>query len=366
MSPVLAGISSQAQAATLLGASILRDVRVSPFELPPPEIDEETGEESTEPRTLSNAGYLGAKAFFESSMGIDQRLQVVATKSTAFRQTRLPMTAVWDTLFNREPAAELDLRSLGNAAARGAPLVLQRMKDPWPKYLFSRNGRVVVHSRAGDFRELQEFGPGDEVKRIDWRASGKGEKLYVRSNQEDEQRDLTLVYDVELLLQGMDTWITHLNGRASQTKEKPYPYNPDDYKPPALMDLLTMLEFAAREDRTVNVVLYGRSFMGHLQEVVKSSNGGTGGRFDREDFLRKLSAPLQSAREVLFRERSLLGGKGFDPVNIFEDGELPFNPGKIYIFGLSKKNHEESVGVYRSLQRQGRLVAQIRKPREEE
>lgn len=360
LSPSLEGLTPDLLAASVFAGALLRASEVSMRERKNVKYDEDG---NTIP--LSTASYEGAKAFFTEDMSIDQRLQLVATSDAAYpADPRVPLNAVWDKLFKRDPLNGVDLTPLGNAAARGATLILQRMKDPWPKFVYSRNGRVIVNSRAGDFRELQEFAPGDEIKRIDWRASGKSDKLYVRNNQEDEQRDITLVYDLNLLNQGLATWLNVRAAKAAEKPDQPYPYDPDDYKPRALMDLLTLLEFAAKEDRTVNIVLYGRSMVRHFKGVVESSGGAGPALYDRDEFLKKLAEPLMAAQDVYSREERLFGRQGYPPINVFEGGSLPYDPGKIFVFGVSAKNFEKSAGVYRSLQRQGRLVAQLRKPKE--
>lgn len=361
ISPVLVGLGARAQVAAALGGVLLTDIEFSNDEWRHLAFDERM-----EKPKLTNAPWRAAQQHM-LELKVPARLTSCIERGVKYvEDPRIPMMEVWHKLFTQKPIEEVKFDSLASAATRSASLLLQRMKDPWPQFLFSRNGHIVVRSRAGDFRELNEYAPGDDLKQVDWRTSAKSDKLYVRLNQEDEQRDITMVFDVELLREGLATWMMHVKAQAAAPADKPHPVNPDDCRPKALMDLLVFLELAARDDRTVNFVLMGRGVIDSWKDVVKSRGIGGRSTYDAKRFLEKLGPALISANDLLEHEsaKAIFGAEGAPSLNIFSGGELPFADANIFVFGLSKKNHDQSVQVYRSLERQGKLVAQMKRRKE--
>lgn len=49
---------------------------------------------------------------------------------------------------------------------------------------------------ASEFAEYKEYSPGDDVRRIDWRASARQDRTYVREREHEAQIDVSLVLDV--------------------------------------------------------------------------------------------------------------------------------------------------------------------------
>jgi uncharacterized protein (DUF58 family) len=57
--------------------------------------------------------------------------------------------------------------------------------------------RMRALARSGDeFRSLRDYAPGDDLRRISWRASARSENLKVRENESSGSSDLTVVLDL--------------------------------------------------------------------------------------------------------------------------------------------------------------------------
>ena len=47
-----------------------------------------------------------------------------------------------------------------------------------------------------EFKEIREYRPGDEVKRIDWKASARSNKLMIRDYETESQTDIVIILDL--------------------------------------------------------------------------------------------------------------------------------------------------------------------------
>jgi uncharacterized protein (DUF58 family) len=57
------------------------------------------------------------------------------------------------------------------------------------------NYRSAFRGTGLSFAELREYEPGDEIKRIDWRATARAGKVYVKSFEEERQLSVILAVD---------------------------------------------------------------------------------------------------------------------------------------------------------------------------
>jgi uncharacterized protein (DUF58 family) len=57
------------------------------------------------------------------------------------------------------------------------------------------NYRSAFRGTGLSFAELREYTPGDEIKRIDWRATARAGKVYVKSFEEERQLSVILAVD---------------------------------------------------------------------------------------------------------------------------------------------------------------------------
>jgi uncharacterized protein (DUF58 family) len=55
--------------------------------------------------------------------------------------------------------------------------------------------RANVHGSSVEFSEHKEYSPGDELRHIDWKAFGKGDRYYVKQYEQESQLTVYLVLD---------------------------------------------------------------------------------------------------------------------------------------------------------------------------
>ena len=62
--------------------------------------------------------------------------------------------------------------------------------------LFAGNFLSIFSGQGMNFKELREYNLGDDVKSIDWSASAKTNKTYVKVNEEERQQHIVFLLDV--------------------------------------------------------------------------------------------------------------------------------------------------------------------------
>lgn len=62
--------------------------------------------------------------------------------------------------------------------------------------LFAGNFLSIFSGQGINFKELREYNLGDDVKSIDWSASAKTNKTYVKVNEEERQQHIVFLIDV--------------------------------------------------------------------------------------------------------------------------------------------------------------------------
>lgn len=300
------------------------------------------------------------EAFVKESVLID----ALRTSDRLGKRNFSPMTLVWQHLFTPSRATEDKLRPLHGSVSNMVKVLQKRMRDVWPRFIFSRGGSVVVKARAGDFLELKEYNrERDDYRSIDWKTSSRTDKWYVRNNQDEETRNLTLVYDIELLLEGYEEWQSALEAeKEAEEENKGTNGKTLVQKPRALQDLFAILNVAAGENRDVSLRLYGRSHVHTFQRVVRSRPGKPCAWYEREAFSTELSKYLDRAAKILKEERTVFGESGWGEVSIFAGDDRKFSEPCIYLFGVSDKNDQLSSGVYQTLRREQKLIGRIRIP----
>lgn len=97
----------------------------------------------------------------------------------------LPTADATPSLINRETIARLEPQ-------------LKRLRLKTRRSLDSDligNYRSAFRGSGLSFAELREYTPGDEIERIDWRATARAGKVYVKSFEEERQLSVILMID---------------------------------------------------------------------------------------------------------------------------------------------------------------------------
>jgi hypothetical protein len=85
-----------------------------------------------------------------------------------------------------------------------------RLQNGWSRMISPADGRgsKKAPDRTDDFRELREYSTNDDIRRVDWNAFARTEKLYVREfNQAStaEARNISLLVDAESILSSFES-----------------------------------------------------------------------------------------------------------------------------------------------------------------
>jgi hypothetical protein len=209
-----------------------------------------------------------------------------------------------------------------------------------------------VPTTGGDIRELREYSLGDDFRRIVWSASQRLGKLIVRTNEETESRNYTFVVDLDHLAQDF------LRAKESASG--------DVAKASALIDLMTALELVRHENLSADVILYGRSFVESISDIVKARKGAQVGDLDKKAIKEVLLPKISAAVNMLAAEAQIKvnSTKSLSEVNPFESSDLRHDHRRIHILIGGEANK----GFYRraldSLVRRGMAaVSFITKPK---
>jgi hypothetical protein len=217
---------------------------------------------------------------------------------------------------------------------------------------------MVVPTTGGDIRELREYSFGDDFRRIVWSTSQRLGKLVVRTNEETESRNYTFVVDLDHLAQDF------LEKKGSITV--------DVTKAPGLIDLMTALELVRHENLSANVVLYGRSFIKSIPDMVKTRKGASVGDFDQKALKELLLPGVCAAVSTLAAEDQISSDteKQTVGVNPFESPDLKIDDSKrIHIFVGGQANKGFYRGALEAVVRRGIAAVSFipkKKPTEEE
>jgi hypothetical protein len=280
---------------------------------------------------LNTAMGRGIVKAFHSSCAIDVLTTYLLSYGGDGAQGQPPNSRVreiWSRLYRKSNDVDVDLFALLKKVGHGIDFLNQSSHAPFAQYLHARTGQVIVEAPAGEFKELKQFNAGDDYRRIDWRSSARKGNLYMRTHEEVESRPLCLLYDVEYLSDGL---------------KHPTP------KP--LLDMLTILSLAAREGQEVDIVLYGRSYLTTIKDVVKLGDGRTGS-VDTKKISDELLPYLGTAYTIHAMEQAIYdNAEGYPGVNIFEGTSLQLPRNAVVLCGISQKNFLQSapmLGVFRS------------------
>src|SRR4028118_1265215 len=58
--------------------------------------------------------------------------------------------------------------------------------------------RSTKRGSSVEFADFRSYNPGDDIRRIDWNAYGRFDKLFLKMFMEEEDLDLTLLLDASL------------------------------------------------------------------------------------------------------------------------------------------------------------------------
>ncbi|MCL2312455.1 MAG: DUF58 domain-containing protein [Firmicutes bacterium] len=70
------------------------------------------------------------------------------------------------------------------------------------KQLFAGNFLSVFSGQGMNFKELREYNFGDDIKSIDWSATAKTNKTYIKINEEERQQNIVFLVDVSKSIEG--------------------------------------------------------------------------------------------------------------------------------------------------------------------
>lgn len=260
----------------------------------------------------------GARTALSSGKGISQRL-LRPLYAAELPPRKLPAASVWTALYTEPSTSSINMDSLLSVIRGRVDLIRREFKDAWPRYLQSRVGRIVVPTTGGDIRELREYSLGDDFRRIVWAASQRSGKLIVRTNEETESRNYTFIVDLDHLAQDFL--------RAKESAQS------DVTKASALIDLMTALELVRHENLSADVVLYGRSFVESISDIVKARKGAQVGELDKKAIKEVLLPKVCAAVKMLAAEAQIKvdSTKSLSEVNPFESSDLRHDNRRIHI-----------------------------------
>jgi len=78
------------------------------------------------------------------------------------------------------------VRAFQRRSPRRPPLAAEAARDP----MFKRSGSSF------DLKNIREYGPSDDPRRIDWKLTGRSDRLYVKEFYEEERDGVCLLVDI--------------------------------------------------------------------------------------------------------------------------------------------------------------------------
>ena len=250
---------------------------------------------------------------------------------------------VWERLFESQSGSWLELTLDLDEVRRRSTALSRKVRAPFARFVNERAGRVIVDSASGDFRDLREYNDHDDIRVIDWRASSRSDRLYVREYETVEGRPIAVFCDLKHLLSGIEEYATEVtvtNG--------------------PLADLFMLLRFAEAEGREVNVECFGRTHFRSFKQAVSRTQSGHY-IFDEDAFRGDLEGLLSTVRGIYDQERTVFGNEGFPPVNIFAEANGSVERDKINIFLLAPENVPLCLPFVQKLRKCGQVAA-VMKP----
>jgi uncharacterized protein (DUF58 family) len=109
--------------------------------------------------------------------------------------------------------------------------------------------RSVRLGGATDFAEHQAYAPGDDIRRIDWRALGRLDRVYVRRFQEESRMAVAVLLDTSSSMGFAGTSTTPNNDKLSFAK----------------VIVATLLHLAAQQRDAPGVSLFAGERVAHIQ-----------------------------------------------------------------------------------------------------
>ncbi len=216
--------------------------------------------------------------------------------------------------------------------------VSRSFKSPYTRYLQRDGAPIVVKGSPGEFKEFTSYEPGNDPRRIDWKASARRDRLLVQERVEREIRPVTLVVDIEWLYENEST------GKVEKTI--------DEKK---LKTLCLHLLLAEREGQDIRLQVFGRRKVESFEKLfprhsVKDKK--------LQDDLRRSLGVLQ---DLQARELPVYGADGNRPgYNLFYEGSLDVPRDGLMVCAIAKKNLNASRGALEALEASGRHLHLLR------
>jgi hypothetical protein len=358
MLPPFSGLSDPAKVAGLIGSSLLtvmqsgtgeknRKRKLLEFFIAANADSDNVPAEHGESRRYS------ALNFFQDQLGITKPLyRMLAAPLPEGGKT--PEASVWQALL--KPASPgtpeaWDFGNLADESRQKADMIQTRFREPLAQFLYSRTGCVFVNANSGDFRGYRDYTNGDSLRQVDWKRSVKDGQLSVRLRDEEEVRGLRLIYDTEHLINAYKQW------KSAGSNEQAKQDNP-------LRELFVLCHLAALENVQVDMVLFGRSHMATLENVVGRSTSSPRGRFNAQNLITQLETHMRSADEVFEAEKVIYGKAGMPNVNIFGSRDLTPGQGQLHIFTVSGRNDDAAYAQREGLKKRRILSASMSETRD--
>jgi hypothetical protein len=237
----------------------------------------------------------------------------------------------WQSVLALQTSTEFDLSDLYESERRkllNNPAIA-KLRSPYTRYLSEIAAPVRSLNNGGDFKDHRPYQPGDDMRTVDWRNSARSEKLLVRTVQEDERRNLDLVFDCE-------TFFDEKHGQA------------------ATRDFVRHLIFAERQQLEASIHLRFRGASCDVANVVCRGGGKVQLALSKlekiEDFLGRVGCVLESEKAVLGRMSQI----GWD---IGHRSTPKIEAGRICFVSVAGHNGPLSSRMHSLLSEQGGLVA---------
>ena len=228
----------------------------------------------------------------------------------------------------------------------------QRYRTLYGKYILHESGSIRPQAHSGDFEEFSNYRPGDDTRTIDWKASGRLDRLVTRKFREEEERPQVLMIDLEWLTEGYDQWAS-VSEEDQHLRSKMYPQ---------LERLFTILTLAYEEDVPLSLELRSRTLIKRYDNIAGSMKKHQAPGFLTDTFLGELARFLAKANAVYNEEQRILGSAGVEGMNVVGPGDdLQIPRQTRVIAGIHAKNLSKSSTMLKSLEGQQRFVQVLKR-----
>lgn len=260
---------------------------------------------------------------------------------------------VWNALFDSSPQRgfPVAVKQIAEQARQQVDIMRRNMRAThrtlFARYLLHESGSIRPQAHSGDFEEFVPYRPGDDVRRIDWKSSGRIDRLVIRKYREEEERPRILTVDLEWLTEGYEQWST-VKDKHKHLQSQMYP---------RLERFFTLLAIAADENVPLTLELRSRCLLKRYENICDGRKSKQIPSFLKDDFINELSAYLAKANQLYSAEAAIFGENGYLPLNMFAPGEtINFPPQTTVIAGVHRKNLTLTGNVLGSLRSQNRFV----------